>query len=851
MYHTTLRPSPARVGLLSARASTTGSVMRVSVTTPYYRRVNVQLVHMNNTRTLSTIQQRSSPLARLPSHLRLLRDQPPPHPVIKPSPVIEKETLASRAADLAKAKAAKEASEAASGIAGEGAVVTPKKPLWDRIKAELVHYWHGTKLLGKEIKISTKLAVQLLKGDKLTRREQRQLRRTTGDLLRLIPFSVFIIVPFMEFLLPVALKLFPNMLPSTFEDKFAEEEKKRKLLKMRLEMAKFLQETIEESGIPGLDRAEAVKEYGDFFRKVRTTGEQASTEEMLRVARLFHDELTLDNLSRPQLVSMCRYMSINAFGTDNFLRFQIRNKMNSIKRDDRLIAAEGVDSLTTRELQAACQARGIRTGGVSPARLRSELEQWLELNLKHNIPSSLLILSRAFMFADGQEQATPVEALQATLSSLPDSLLTETELHVSELEGAATPQQKLEVLEQQEELIADEKAQEEREEKARKARKEEEKAAKEAKEAKAKAEAEEKERQRQLAEKAETTVPGTIIPTEEAAAAAAAAAAATMADTAAAAAASAAATKPAAPAAPAAPAPAAPAAPSAPSTTTTTTPKATPAAAKPEPVDDLSSQTAVKTALGDAVHAGKSAILTDAVSSKIREAREQHGEDTGLLTDAQAAALAGQVPEELSRLVDSQAVEEALASKEDEEDKARITEQQLLELREALSVMSSRSAVLEEREELEELKEDRMEYKEDIEELAQVKRQEHKVTRRLGARLEKMITKLDKELEAYDKDVGNKLHTFQPNERGEVTVADIEAALKVIKHTPDAENIKHIVKKLDVDGDGLVLLSHIVELADAVEEEEGTGVLVEGKRNDAKAPVEEKKLKKEDIVKDD
>jgi hypothetical protein len=47
------------------------------------------------------------------------------------------------------------------------------------------------------------------------------LKRTTQDLLRLVPFSVFIIVPFMEFLLPVALKLFPNMLPSTFEDKYA------------------------------------------------------------------------------------------------------------------------------------------------------------------------------------------------------------------------------------------------------------------------------------------------------------------------------------------------------------------------------------------------------------------------------------------------------------------------------------------------------------------------------------------------------------------------------------------------------------------------------------------------------
>ncbi|KAG0086788.1 hypothetical protein BGZ93_011331, partial [Podila epicladia] len=451
------------------------SAMRMNITTPYYRSVKVQVAHLKHTHTTSF---HSSPFPRIPTSLRILRaTEQQQTPLLKS---IEKETLASRSAEMAKAKAAKEAIEAASGVAGEGAVVQPKKSLWVRFKNEMIHYWHGTKLLGKEIKISTKLAAMVLQGNKLTRREQRQLRRTTGDLLRLVPFSVFLIVPFMELLLPVALKLFPNMLPSTFEDKFAEEEKKRKLLKMRLEMAKFLQETIEESGIPGSQRAEAVKEFGDFFRKVRTTGEQASTDELIRVAKLFHDELTLDNLSRPQLVSMCRYMNLNAFGTDNFLRYQIRNKMNSIKQDDKLIMAEGVDSLTTRELQAACQSRGIRTGGVSPARLRSELAQWLELNLTYAIPSSLLILSRAFSFSDSKDLATPVEALQATLSSLPDSLLTETELHVSELEGAATAQQKLEVLEQQEELIADEKAQEEKEEKARKARKEEAKLKKEA-----------------------------------------------------------------------------------------------------------------------------------------------------------------------------------------------------------------------------------------------------------------------------------------------------------------------------------------------------------------------------------
>ena len=71
------------------------------------------------------------------------------------------------------------------------------------------------------------------------------------------------------------------------------------------------------------------------------TGEQASTEDLLKVARRFEDELTLDNLSRPQLVSICKYMNINAFGTDNFLRFQIRNRMRQIKADDKVTHTYG------------------------------------------------------------------------------------------------------------------------------------------------------------------------------------------------------------------------------------------------------------------------------------------------------------------------------------------------------------------------------------------------------------------------------------------------------------------------------------------------------------------------------
>jgi len=53
--------------------------------------------------------------------------------------------------------------------------IAKKKPLMTRIKDELVHYWDGTKLLGLEIKISTKLLYKLMKGHKLTRREYRQV----------------------------------------------------------------------------------------------------------------------------------------------------------------------------------------------------------------------------------------------------------------------------------------------------------------------------------------------------------------------------------------------------------------------------------------------------------------------------------------------------------------------------------------------------------------------------------------------------------------------------------------------------------------------------------------------------
>ncbi|CAE6420508.1 unnamed protein product [Rhizoctonia solani] len=338
---------------------------------------------------------------------------------------------------------------------------------WVWIKHEANHYWDGSKLLAAEVRVSSKLLRKVLNGARLTRRERRQLTRTTNDLLRLIPFAVFVLVPFMELLLPVALKLFPNMLPSTFEDKFAAQEKQRKLLKVRLEMAKFLQDTLRESPLKSGSSILSTDEFKNFFLKVRSTGESPSAEEVVKVAKLFNTDLTLDNLSRPQLVSICRYMGLNAFGTDNFLRYQIRSRLVDIRRDDEVILNEGVDSLSTKELQHACQSRGLRTIGVSPSRLREEMSEWIDLHLTNRVSGVLLILSRAFTW-DRDGDVPVLKGLESVMSSLPDTLLSEAELEVDS--EKASYKQKLEVLQQQEELIDDEAEQEAKEEDARRQR---------------------------------------------------------------------------------------------------------------------------------------------------------------------------------------------------------------------------------------------------------------------------------------------------------------------------------------------------------------------------------------------
>lgn len=308
-----------------------------------------------------------------------------------------------------------------------------KKSLKTRIMDELRHYYHGFRLLFIAVRVSTSLAIRILKGEQLTRREHKLLVTTIGDMFRLVPFIVFILVPFLEFALPLFIKLFPNMLPSTFESRDQMEGKLKQHLKVKLEMAKFFQETLDQMAPTSSNRhSELAKEFSIFFNKIRTTGDVATSEDIMKFSKLFEDEITLDSLGRPHLVALCRVLNCSSIGTSAMLRFNLRMKLRSLNADDKMIAKEGVDSLNLSELQQACKNRGMRAYGVSEERLRKELRNWLDLSLNEKVPPSLLLLSRALMVPD---HVPTTYKLKATMSALPEELVTQTKAAIGEKEG--------------------------------------------------------------------------------------------------------------------------------------------------------------------------------------------------------------------------------------------------------------------------------------------------------------------------------------------------------------------------------------------------------------------------------
>ena len=208
-----------------------------------------------------------------------------------------------------------------------------------------------------EVKITSGILKRVVQGHGMTRRERLQLMRTTTDLFRLVPFLVIALIPFMELLLPVILKLFPNLLPSTFVEKSERESRIKQELQTRLAVAEFFQTAMTSLAKQQNKKDGSAHELLEFIEKSKDNDNTTPmpNEQVMRMARLFNDELTLPNLSESQLKALCKYMGLPLYGNSAILRYQIRSKLRNIVEDDKRIIYEGIDSLTTTELAEACK----------------------------------------------------------------------------------------------------------------------------------------------------------------------------------------------------------------------------------------------------------------------------------------------------------------------------------------------------------------------------------------------------------------------------------------------------------------------------------------------------------------
>jgi LETM1 and EF-hand domain-containing protein 1 len=177
-----------------------------------------------------------------------------------------------------------------------------------------------------------------------------------------------------------------------------------------------------------------------------------------------------------------------------------------------------------------------------------------------------------------------------------------------------------------------------------------------------------------------------------------------------------------------------------------------------------------------------------------------------------------------------------------------MTKEQVVELAEALSILTAKSSIVKERDELQALFADNL-----LGEAESKERPEEtdSKTVALSKKVRAMIKKIDAQLEKYNEKVGSSLNLIHTNSKGQISMADLKAALGVIKHAPMAQLIETIGQKLDPDGDGFVELDHVLDLA----QDDGLGIVLNDEATDLidkgygmRQDVKDLKPKREDII---
>lgn len=216
-----------------------------------------------------------------------------------------------------------------------------------------------------------------LEGFELNRHDSIKLSNARSDIIKFIPFILLCIIPGTCLLLPIFLIAFPNMLPSSFETKQQRNTKHHRAFVIRSRISSSL-----------INEYEKLIDINIENKEVKELSKEKLIEKYKNVEMM--DKVLLQNMNSRQLMIISKYFKMFSYYPQYILRMRLMRKMNFIKKDDKLIMSDGIESMTNIDLEDACEERGMKYEGLNKEEIKTMIKNWVELSVKHTIPVSYL-----------------------------------------------------------------------------------------------------------------------------------------------------------------------------------------------------------------------------------------------------------------------------------------------------------------------------------------------------------------------------------------------------------------------------------------------------------------------------
>merc|ERR1712168_285705 len=226
--------------------------------------------------------------------------------------------------------------------------------------------------------------------------EKRRLIAIFSDAVRFVPYIFFIVIPALELLLPLYLAIFPGAKPGWFMSQQDKSKKLQTKLEYRLEIAKFLKDTVELYG-KRRDKKEGTN-VSNLSKKIMS-GNELSADDLLPYVDLFKSKhMSLDNWNKDSLRSICALLSFPAIinnAPDFMLKQSIEWRMATLRQEDEKFHKNGLADISDNDLSLANIVRGGRGYGLTRQKLERSLKLWSEMNYVHEFPIPLIFYTKA------------------------------------------------------------------------------------------------------------------------------------------------------------------------------------------------------------------------------------------------------------------------------------------------------------------------------------------------------------------------------------------------------------------------------------------------------------------------